>query len=280
MRKRERLKRFARSSQSWRQRKLRSGALRWIVTSFLIGTTCLSALEIKNDLEATNVAGSERMMAMRMLKDYMLIALKAGYGNPKKDLPQTMKRFESVQSALHAYVKDPATAEHLKEVDQMWIEVKKMLKSSPKSEDAAKYFDTLNALKNKADQTVTMLVKQSKHKNSKAIDVAGGLRALSQEMAALYMMKTSKVDESSDLMKKPMERFRSSLDFLNKASKGDTEAQKLLKDLEKVYLYFSVMEESGTFTPSLVEKRTENMLKKADELTRHFIAKSNQKGGM
>jgi len=202
MRKRERLKRFARSSQSWRQRKLRSGALRWIVTSFLIGTTCLSALEIKNDLEATNVAGSERMMAMRMLKDYMLIALKHNYGNPKKDLPQTMKRFESVQSALHAYVKDPATAEHLKEVDA-----------------------------------------------------------------------------SSDMMKKPMEKFRRSLDFLKKASEGDPEALKLVKDLEKTYLFFSVMNESGTFTPSLVVKKTDNMLKTADQLTRRFIEKSNQKGG-
>lgn len=76
-----------------------------------------------------------------------------------------------------------------------------------------------------------------------------------------------------------MKKFRESLDFLNKVSGNDKRSKELLKDLEKTYLFFSVMEESGTFTPSLVVKRTDEMMKKADELTRYYVSKSNQKGG-
>ena len=109
--------------------------------------------------------------------------------------------------------------------------------------------------------------------------MAGRLRAVSQKLAALYLLKTWKADQSSASLEKPMKKFRESLDFLNKVSGNDKRSKELLKDLEKTYLFFSVMEESGTFTPSLVVKRTDEMMKKADELTRYYVSKSNQKGG-
>ena len=274
----ERLRGFLQSFQL-QERSVRRTAFLWTLVLFLFGSNSVSALEIKNDIEAINLAGSERMLAMRMLKDYILIAMKNSYGNPEDDLRQMMKRFEATQNALHAYVKDPATSQHLKEVDQMWVKAKKMLGTPPKRDDAAKYYETMENLKVKAETTVFALVEKSKQGIPQAVNMAGRLRAISQKLAALYMLKTWEVDQSPASLEMPMKKFRKSLDFLKKVSGNDEQVMRLLKDLEKTYLFFSIMEESGTFTPSLVVKKTDEMMKKADELTRFYVSKPNQKGG-
>ena len=278
MRRRGGMKVFSQSSRfkgRWAWRKMTA---KWVTVILLFGSSCLSSLEIKNDLEAINIAGSERMMVMRMLKDYILIAMKNRYGNPEDDLRQMMKRFETTQNALRDYIKDPGTVKHLEEIDKMWVKAKKMLESPPKKEDAPKYFETIENLKVKAETTVFALVEKSKQGIPQAVNMAGRLRAISQKLAALYMLKTWEVDQSPASLEMPMKKFRKSLDFLKKVSGNDEEVMRLLKDLEKTYLFFSIMEESGTFTPSLVVKKTDEMMKKADKLTRLYVSKPNQKG--
>ena len=279
MGRKERFGRFAQSFQLRKQCRVRRATVPWILVLFLFGPNHLVAVEIGNDLEAINVAGSERMMAMRMLKDYILVAMKNSYKSPGDDLRQMTKRFEATQKALHVYIKDPDTVKRLNEVDRMWVKAKKMLESPPKKEDAVKYLETMEALKNRADAAVLSMVDKSKRGIPQAVNMAGRLRAVSQKLAALYMLKTWEADRSSASFGKPMNKFRSSLDFLNKASGNDKQAKELLRDLEKIYLFFSIMEESGTFTPSLVVKMTDEMMKKADELTRYYVSKSNHKGG-
>ncbi|WP_292661292.1 type IV pili methyl-accepting chemotaxis transducer N-terminal domain-containing protein [Nitratifractor sp.] len=244
----------------------------------LIGTASLNALEIKNDLQAINLAGSERMMSMKMLKDYILVAMNDTYKNPKKDLQKTMERFEETQRALDAYVKDPEIAEQLKKVDQMWNNAKNMLESPPKKEEALKYLKTMNILKETANEATVLLTKKSKHGTSQAVNTAGRLRAISQTIAALYMLKTWAEDKTRSSMEKVMKNFRNSLDFLKRALKNDTQAKKVLKNMEKNYLFFSMMEDAEVFTPILVIKRTNRMLKKADDLTRYLVKKQT-KGG-
>ena len=75
-----------------------------------------------------------------------------------------------------------------------------------------------------------------------------------------------------------MKTFRESLDFLKKNYGNDPYVKKIVKGMEKNYLFFSMMEDSGIFTPSLVVKRTDKMLKKADELTKYLVKKQT-KGG-
>ncbi|WP_456429375.1 type IV pili methyl-accepting chemotaxis transducer N-terminal domain-containing protein [Nitratifractor sp.] len=253
-------------------------SLRWMIVACFIAGSSLNALEIKNDLEAINLAGSERMMSMRMLKDYILVAMNNSYRNPQKDLQAMMKRFEETQSALEAYVKDPQIASRFKAVDQRWSEAKKMLKSPAKKEEASKYFETMTALKNAANEATVSLAKNSKHGTSQTVNMAGRLRAISQTLAALYMLKTWAADNSPDSMKKAMKIFRESLDFLKKELGNDPKVKKFLKNMEKNYLFFSMMEDAGVFTPTLVIKRTDKMLEQADELTRYLVKKQT-KGG-
>ena len=257
---------------------MKRGVLKWMIVACFVGASSLNALEIKNDLEAINLAGSERMMSMRMLKDYILVAMNNSYRNPQKDLQAMMKRFEETQSALEAYVKDPQIASRFKAVDQRWAEAKKMLKSPAKKEEASKYFETMTALKNAANEATVFLAKKSKHGTSQTVNMAGRLRAISQTLAALYMLKTWAADNSPDSMKKAMKNFRESLDFLKKESGNDPKVKKFLKNMEKNYLFFSMMEDAGVFTPALVIKRTDKMLEQADELTRYLVKKQT-KGG-
>ena len=253
-------------------------SLRWMIVACFIAGSSLNALEIKNDLEAINLAGSERMMSMRMLKDYILVAMNNSYRNPQKDLQAMMKRFEETQSALEAYVKDPQIASRFKAVDQRWAEAKKMLKSPAKKEEASKYFETMTALKNAANEATVSLAKNSKYGTSQAVNMSGRLRAISQTLATLYMLKTWEADNSPDSMKKVMKIFRKSLDFLKKELGNDPKVKKFLKNMEKNYLFFSTMEDAGVFTPALVIKRTDKMLEQADELTRYLVKKQT-KGG-
>jgi nitrate/nitrite-specific signal transduction histidine kinase len=249
-----------------------SAAIAW----FLAGGV-LMALEIRNDSEAVDLMGKQRMFSLRILKDYTMMGLKLNFGDPQGDLKKTMEAFEEAHKALMGYVKDPKIRQKLEELDRTWKETKKILQQPPEHSKGQAYLKMMFRIKDLANEATDMLAGSSKGGAGEAINFAGRLRAVSQGWAAAYMLKTWEVPGVDKVLSAHMKKFRKSLDILSKSSETGPQMRKILERMEKTYLFFEVMSESGTFTPTLVAKKTERMLKDASKLTQLYVEQAQKK---
>jgi hypothetical protein len=110
-------------------------------------------------------------------------------------------------------------------------------------------------------------------KSSVIINKAGRLRAVSQKINALYLLKT--MEASSDFtdiaMKKAMDTFNKALTYLKTAGLDTPQMQKRLKKLESIHRFFVIMNESDKQVPTIITKKSDKMLKYADELVTLYI---------
>lgn len=248
------------------------GLIILLLMSFFLVEGNLLALEIKSNAEAVNNMGKLRMLSWRTLKNYTGIGMDSAYGDPKKELHDTVADFNAILEALNHYTKDPKVQLKLKEIGDKWKIIQSSLDIKLQLSNAKHYYNTIATLKKTAHETVGMM---SKNK-SIVVGKAGRLRAVSQAIAAAYVLKTWGMEGADEALKRPMKRFRGNLDFLKKDPATDSEMSKIIQKLEKTYLFFQVMGDAGTMTPSLAIKKTNRMLKDADKLTQLYVNKLNK----
>jgi nitrate/nitrite-specific signal transduction histidine kinase len=239
-----------------------------LVFGMVMGTGTLSALEIKTNANAVNTMGKLRMLSWRLLKDHVEIGMGIPYRNPQNDIKKTFSNYQENLQALKSYVKDPLVKEKLQALEKKLESCRALVKGKPQLADATKCYHETIALKKLAQDGVDLLSKQG----HTAVAKAGRLRAVSQSLSAIYMLKTWGMKDADQAIAKPMKRFRSTLDYLKAEPITGPEAKKIINKLEKTYLFFQVMDSaSGTFTPTLVEKKTRQMLKDAQALTMTYV---------
>ncbi len=247
------------------------GIILGIIALFWLPPTLASGAEIHTLNEAVNIAGRQRMYTMRMLKDYIMIGEKLAYKDPAGDLKKIKKDFQESHASLVAYVKDPALSAELKEIGTLWDAVKKMTNELPRKEQASTFAKGAIDFREKLNTFVDHLAKSGNKATAQSINVSGRLRAVSQALAAVYQLRAWGMPHADEKINVPMKRFRYALDYLSKAKETQPPMQALLKDLEKTYLFFDVMNQSKVVTPTLVIKKTDAMLKKASELTELYV---------
>ena len=251
-------------------------ALAIMVTSLSIPGFVAHAEGISTLRDAVNIAGRQRMYTMRMLRDYIMISEKLDYKDPSGDLKKTKKQFNEAMQALGAYIQDPALAKEFKSIDATWQKASPIFDKAPEKATMAATtkaaFDFVVTL----DGFVQHLAQSEGKTSSKVIDMAGRLRAVSQALASLYELRASGVKEADKILTDVMGRFRKTLDFLTAAAETQESQKKILADMEKIYQFFAIMNQSNVATPALAIKKTDRMLRKAVTLTQQYVASSTK----
>jgi hypothetical protein len=230
--------------------------------------------------DALNEAGMQRARAYKLLKFYVQIQSKNRYTDPEAKFKKVSAFYEETQTNLKGYSSAPAIQEALKAVDSKWIEYKKHLARPCKSSEINGLLKESVELKMLSNKVVQALEKEAKGAGGEEVNRAGLFRAQSQKIALLYLIKSW--EGSGDLplikaeMDKAMKSFKGSLDFLGAASHTTDEMKVILKKLKKTYLYFLVMNDSDVFTPTLVLKKTDAMLKDAVSLVNLYVKESKK----
>jgi len=231
--------------------------------------------------EAIDAAGMQRARAFKMLKYYVQIQSKHRYGQPEKSLQTITQRYEETQKDLRQFAHDPALVAALDAVDAHWSDYKKRLSQPCDPQQVNDLLMQSIQQKMLSNRVVTLMTKEAKAANGEEINRAGLLRATSQKIALLYLIKAWQGNQTTPQvrpeMDKAMEHFKASLDFLL-ASKQTSDAMKsILKRLQKTYLYFTIMNDSDVFTPALVLKKTDAMLRDAVTLVGKYVDRAAHK---
>ncbi len=231
--------------------------------------------------DAVNEGGMQRARTYKLLKYYLQIQTHNAYQNPAEALARVSGRFEETQKRLERYAADdPILLEAFRAVDRKWAIYKKQLATPCSASKAIGVLDQAVALKGLAHQAVKALLAAGEGSGAKEVNQAGLFRAQSQKLASLYLIKAWIGDPAPEHlaqeMDKAMKGFRSSLDFLEQSPLTTPEMRPLLNKMGKTYLYFSVMNNSSVFTPTLVLKKTDAMLANAVKLVELYVRASKK----
>ena len=249
---------------------------------FLISVlfTSSNAIEIKNNSDAINIAGKQRMFTQKMLKDYAMVGMNNKFNNPSEKLKETVVSFEDALSSLKKATKNKEIISSLKEVETIWKPIKIVLEKEPKKENAKKLSEDLDKLLKASNKTTQLFTKESKTKSGDIINISGRQRMLSQKMAGLYMLKVWEVgdDEFKNKLTDTMKLFKNSSIKLNKYSGNSEEINVLLKKVNRNFVFFEMMNRSTSkkFIPTLIYKRSNDILKDMNSVTKLYV---KNKGG-
>jgi len=247
-----------------------------LIKIFLTGiilTATIHAKEIKNISEAINISGKQRMYTQRMMRDYAMIGMENNYKNPKKDLQNIVNDFEDSLDSLIEFNTEKNTEKALLDVKEDWEPIKKVLFEKATKENAKSLQEDLETLLSKSNKAVILFTKQSKKKAGEIINISGRQRMLSQRMASLYLLKSWGISDSKFRirMDESMKIYKDSLKRLKECKINTTVINMLLKDAERNFTFFEVMNKSeGVFIPTLIFKKSDKMLKDMDEVTKLY----------
>jgi hypothetical protein len=248
-----------------------------LIIFVLTGT--LFAIEIDSSQHAVDVAGKQRMFTQRMLKDYAMIGMENSFGKPQDDLIKIMEDFENHLEALHNYTKNKKIKISTDKIKNIWLPIKKRLKSQPSKKFVGKLQEDLEVLLKESNHATKLFAKDTGEKSGEIIDVSGRQRMLSQRMAGLYMLKVWGVDDKKfeEKMSSSMKLFKDSLERLKKSELNTVEITELLTQVEKSFMFFEIMNRSSqTFIPALISKKSYDILNNMNSVTKLYVSVSKK----
>ncbi len=248
-----------------------------IVCVFLMLNTSVYAA-ISSMSEAVNKSGANRMLTQRMLKDYILIAMKNSYKDPSKDLLAAISIFDNTMMELRAYISDKAILDGLNKINTLWSPIKNKLQETGNKNDIVAFEKEVYILLLEINTNTGLIAKSSGDSSSEMVNIAGRQRMYSQRMAMLYMMKVWGVDDPAfaEKLTMVMSKFETVHQRLKKSSLNTDETTKLLAQVDKSFMFFTLMGKSKSkrFIPSLVNRSANNILKDMNKVTSLYILNS------
>jgi len=246
-----------------------------VTTLFILSlsSSFLFSLEIKNSIEAINIAGKQRMLSQKVLKEYAMIGMNNTFGNPKEEIRNSIKQFEEASKALTIFTTNKEIKKELQKSQKLWNTIKKTIITKAVKKDAIKLQDNLEKLLVINNDITELFIKETQNEVGEFINIAGKQRMLSQRMASLYMLKVWGVDDKifDKKMSDSMKLFKTSLEKLEKYNKNNKDVKILLAKVKKSFIFFEMMSKSKSkFIPSLIYKKSIEILKDMNKIVTHY----------
>jgi len=252
-----------------------------------ISTTMISAEEVKkvepvkveinqNDIkQLINMAGKQRMLSQRIVKDYLYLGKKIASNKAGKELDSSMKEFRSSLNKLKISLANDEETLNLIEFTEMSLDdLEEIIKEDYTVDNAQLAIDLSETLLEGSQYIVTSLEDKTKTAGAKIVNKAGKQRMLSQRIAKYYIAYQIGIKDKNtvDQMNAAVKEFQESLTYLKSYQKNTPEINVELNKVDKlwkiVHKFYLGIEKGGL--PIIVYNTTNKITKKMNKITKNY----------
>lgn len=245
--------------------------LRFIVL-FLLGLG--SALAQGNDPQAINLAGQQRMLSQRIVKSWVQIGLNVQPMLSKRQLDESIRRFEQNLRVLEPMVNTPETRSALGNLHLAWTPLLSAVRGVIRQPDAAQVDAYAEEVLLAADRLTRVLQDQATVATGRWVNLAGRQRMLSQRLVKIYMLRQWGTDNTRlrDELESIQNEFSGALASMQQRSgNGDELREELDKlSLQWDWLRTALATEGAESFRLILAEGGDAVLDLADEVTRLF----------
>jgi len=225
-----------------------------------------------------DIAGRDRMLSQRIVKDYLYKGKRVATNRADKELKASIGEFSNNLKRLNDSINDPEIKNLLSFVQMSFDEYKETIKKPFDLDNAQIALDLGESLLEGSQYIVDSLknskIKTTKTKNSTLIAKSGKQRMLAQRIAKYYIAYQSGIKDKNtiDQMKAAVAEFDKAHKELMAESKNTQQINQKLHEVDKlwkiVYKFYLGIEKGGL--PFIVFKTTNDITKKMDEITKLY----------
>lgn len=172
---------------------MNSFARLWLVLALTLSAQLAQAA----DATALGLAGQQRMLSQRLVKSWCQIGLNVEPERSKAQLDEALRTFDSNMNALDTALAGTQARTALAGLRAAWTPLHAALRGVVRQEDAAQLDARAEDVLMAAERLAGVLEEQAATPVSRALNLAGRQRMLSQRLVKLYMLRQWKVDSAA-----------------------------------------------------------------------------------
>jgi hypothetical protein len=243
-----------------------------LVLTTLVSLPCAASL---NDAQAINVSGMQRMLSMRIAKNYLMLGSQIRPDIANQQLDHSLALFEDNQQALSSYAPSAEIKTALAQDAQLWQRYRSLALSPPTPASAGELLTLAEQLLAQCEQTVELIAQHSGPAGNQLINRSGRQRMLSQRIAMLYIALSWHLPQANlrDNFNRSVSEFDQALSSLQQAPENSRKITALLAKAQAQWQFSRSgfqLSEQDRYVPTLISTTSETLLQQMHSLTQAY----------